>query len=98
MLDAHRQRAALGTMSVGPYGPLLDPCLDSVRLSVETGVAVRLRVVRRDRYVDVHVDGLLCFRTIVDDLGRGPFAGVVVDSGQACFVLERAHGIIPLKR
>lgn len=95
LLDAKRNQITLSEFRAGTFGPLLDPPLDRVRRPVGNH---DLRILRRDRYIEVFLDRELVFSTVWKGTGDKARIAFVVEGGGASFRPAACHALEPMHR
>lgn len=99
LLDALRDRVTIGWFAKGGgAGPYLDETMDTLYQLTETGRDYHLRLIARDRYAELYLDGELVFSTITGRASAGGGIACVVDEAEAQFSWKRAHEIKPMAR
>ncbi len=95
LLDAKRKQVSLSELRAGTFGPQLDPALDLVRRPVGNH---HLRLLKRDRYLEVFLDGELVFSSVWKETGSQGRIAFVVEGGGATFRPTACHGLEPMAR
>jgi hypothetical protein len=100
LLDAEKGCVTVGHFERWPHGsgPRLDGVLDRVLHPVERGRPYRLRLLYRDRYLELFLEDRLLFSTVLPQVRRGGAVACVLESGSARFAFERLHLIEPMVR
>ncbi len=98
-LDAECGEITLGLLNhgTGVYGPNLNTILDTVHRPVERRRRYRLRLLRRERFAELFVEGRLVFSTVVGEAEGGAIA-CFVDSGRARIEIHQVHRLRPLPK
>ncbi|MBT3378002.1 MAG: hypothetical protein HN742_00405 [Lentisphaerae bacterium] len=98
LLDCEHNAITLNEVRAGMFGPSFGRPLDAVHRPLRNNAPYAVRIVKRDRYAEIFVNGELLFSTITEGIGRGNWLALVADSAQAHFQIKRAHRIKPMKR
>lgn len=100
LLDAEKGEITVGRFERWPHGngPRLDNRIDAVRRPVRRDRAYRLRLLRRNRFLELFVDDRLVFSSVLADPRGGGAVACVLESGSAEYRILRAHALEPLPR
>ncbi len=100
MLDAARGEMTVGRLERWAHaaGPYLDALIDVVRHPVRHGRPYRLRLLRRNRYLELFVDERLLFSSVLPEPRGGGAIACVLESAAARFEIVRAYALEPLPR
>ena len=98
LLDPKRHQVSLNELRAGTFGPVLDPPLDAARCLFCADGAHRLRILKRNRYLEVFLDEELVFSTVWRDTDADRHLVAAVDGGRAMFRPTAIHALEPMPR
>ncbi len=100
MMDAGNGRITVSQMDRWEHGNGLRTIelLDVVSRKIRRNQAYRLRLLLRHRYVELFLDGLLVFSTVLSTVLPGQSVACVVESASAQFEFHSCHELEPLAR
>ncbi len=97
LLDNLRNELSIGYMRPVTYGIILDATMDRCLREIRTDVKYSLRIIKRDRYVEVFVERELLFSLVVETSEEGrSWLGMLLDRCNARFHLRRVTSLEPI--